>query len=101
MTVAEIQTLIYDNTGIKTSVKHLTGSMRGYLQFTPMLDRGRRSDFSDADLKTLRDKLKKDFFKTSTPPHIFMSHYSIEVPIWPLTNLEPIKYAVKKRRFKP
>lgn len=40
MTTAEIQNLILDQTGIKTSVKKLSGSMKQHLCFSPMFQNG-------------------------------------------------------------
>lgn len=40
MKTSEIQTMILENTGIKTSVKKGTGSMKNYISFSPMFQNG-------------------------------------------------------------
>lgn len=40
MQVSELQTLIFEQTGIKTSVKHGKGSNKMYLIFSPMFQNG-------------------------------------------------------------
>jgi hypothetical protein len=45
MTTAEIQQLIYNETGIKTSAKKLTGSMKNYIRISPMFQNGKYPTF--------------------------------------------------------
>lgn len=88
-TVAKIQVLILNETGIKTSVSHLTGSMKGYIRFSPInKEMGIRPQFSDEQVNTLTEKI----------PHKrkFISWFTIEIHSSQLTDTEPIIYPQKR-----
>lgn len=90
-TTSEIQRTIYLETGIKTSVKNGTGSMRGYVIFSSMFQDGKypefpfswRRDFQ----KRFPDDNKRPMFVGSNQIHIY---YGIQKD-------EPIKYNTERK----
>lgn len=93
-TAAEIQQLIFEQTGIKTSVKKLTGSSKDYLCFSPMLQSGKYPEFDF----TWRQEYKNTF-KETEPPQIFVNGTQIQIHKSLLSDTEPIKYK-KERKSK-
>lgn len=74
MKISEIQKLILDETGIKTSVKKGRGSMKGYTIFSPIFQGGEYPKFPFQWRVGFKDKFPKCDIKT-----MFVSEYSIDV----------------------
>lgn len=69
-TVSEIQKYIFDNSGLKTSVKKGTGSMKGYLIVWPQMQSGKYPDIPRGIvlelIKILPDEEPKPLFCTAS-----------------------------------
>jgi len=59
MTAKYIQQIIFNDTGLKTSVKKGTGSMKGYLIITPMFQSGEYPNFPFEFTQELKNKLSE------------------------------------------
>ena len=88
MKKSEIQQLIFDQTGIKTSVRKLSGSMKIYTAFTPMLQGGIYPKFEF----TWMYEFKKQFSAVGTNPGCYVSGTMIHVLNVHIEESEPIKY---------
>jgi hypothetical protein len=92
MKISEVQQTIFDETGIKTSVKKGTGSMRGYTFFRPMFQNG---DYPKFSIEWARE-FKERFPKCSVKP-MFCS--TTEINIYHGIEIdEPLKF---KKESKP
>lgn len=92
MKISEIQQAIFDETGIKTSVKHPSGSMRGYVTFSPMFQGGEYPSFPIEWARAFKERFPKCNVKT-----MFVSGNQINI-YHGVERDEPIKY---KKESKP
>ena len=89
MNTAEIQTAIFEQTGIKTSVKKLTGSMKHWTRFSPMLQGGIHPKYPFE---------WRQAFKATFAGQTFADDYSLEILTTSFEASEPIHY---KKEHKP
>lgn len=89
-TVSEVQAIIFEQTGIKTSVKRGTGSVKDYLTFSPMFQCGKYPEFPFE----WRRKFQAQYPET-IPETVFTSSTQIKLHITAITG-EAIQY--KKER---
>lgn len=89
MTTAQIQESILTQTGIKTSVKKLTGSMKQHIRFAAMLQNGLYPKF---------DFTWRNQFKNARGFGNFADDYSIDIHIAHIEPGEPMQF---KRERKP
>ena len=94
MKKSEIQQLIFEKTGIKTSVKKLKGSMKIYTAFSPMLQGGIYPKF---DFNYLQE-LKKQFPAVGINSGCFTSCTMIEILNTHIEESEPIKYKTERKQ---
>lgn len=71
MEVAELQAKIYEETGIKTSVKKQTGSMKNYIMISPMFQGGQYPSFPFDFARKMQEQYpgqepKPNFFSVSS-----------------------------------
>lgn len=92
MKISEIQQTIFDETGIKTSVKNPSGSMRGYVTFSPMFQNGAYPDFPIEWARAFKELFPKCSVKT-----MFVSNSQINI-YHGVERDEPIKF---KKENKP
>ncbi len=92
MKVSEYQNKILAETGLKTSVKKNTGSMKHHLTFTPMFQGGDRPRF-DFEWATKQRELFK-----SNGIGIFCTIGQLDIPCFNFSEFDPIIY---KRESKP
>jgi pyruvate formate-lyase activating enzyme-like uncharacterized protein len=92
MKVSEIQTLIFEQTGIKTSVKKMTGSMKFHYSFTPQFQGG---EYPKYPYEWAKEFIKQ--FKT-VPGHgnYFVNGNILDILSLNFTEYDPISY--KKER---
>lgn len=93
-TTFQVQLYIHEKTGIKTSVKKLTGSMKGYISIRPMFQDGKYPQFPFEFTQELKPLLKE--FSSSMHPVFCAINY---IDIYGIEN-DPIKYQ-KERKPKP
>lgn len=91
-TIAEIQTQIFEQTGIKTSVKKLTGSMKHHICFTPMFQGGKYPEFP---FKWRQTFVKQ--FKIAGDLGNWASSTGIDILKINITESEPIKYQKERK----
>ena len=89
-TVSEIQQLIFEQTGIKTSVKKGTGSVKDYITFSPMFQSGKYPEFSFDWRREFAAK-----YPETIPETVFVSGTQIKLHKTVITG-DSIKY--KKER---
>lgn len=94
MTTAEFQTLILDETGIKTSVKQGKGSNKDYIIFSPMFQNGIYPEYPFQWRRELTGK-----YQDTEPPLIFTSGTQIQLHKTVIKG-EPIQYK-KERKPEP
>lgn len=92
MTKAEIQTEILEQTGIKTTVKKLSGSMKAYLCFTPQLQNGVYPSFP---FNWHMEYIKK--FKTLPNCPNFSSNTQLNILAVNIEEGEQIRYKKEKK----
>lgn len=91
-TVSQVQQHIFNTTGLKTSVKKLTGSMKGYISIRPIYQNGNYPSFP-FDFVTGLKPLLKEFSSNANP--VFCAIHSID--IFNIEN-DAVRY---KREIKP
>jgi len=92
MTAKEIQEFLFDETGLKTSVKKMTGSMKGYLKIWPIFQNGVYPNIPFEIANELKLKLK-EFNHPNNP--VFCS--TMEIDVYGVVD-DRIKY---KKESKP
>ncbi len=95
MKTSEIQELILAETGIKTSVRKLSGSMKNYLSFRCLFQGGDYPKFTH-EWRTIFVKQ----FNTTPGFGNYHSDYSIEILNINISEYDPILYK-KERKPKP
>lgn len=94
MNISEIQQAIFDETGIKTSVKKGVGSTKDYTTFSPMFQGGKYPEFPF----DWRQKFRSNYPET-IPETVFVSGTQIKLHNTVLTG-DAIQYK-KERKPKP
>ena len=94
MTTAEIQAVIFEQTGLKTSVRTNKGSMKHHYTFTPMFQGGQRPYFPFEFTREIKTMFK------SYGHGVYCSTTSIDIPVMNFTENNPIQYK-KERKPKP
>lgn len=89
-TVSEIQEIILNETGIKTSVKKGKGSVKDYITFSPMFQGGKYPEYPFEWRQQLRSK-----YPETIPETVFVSGTQIKLHISAITG-EATQY--KKER---
>lgn len=97
MKVSEIQTAIFDQTGLKTSAKKLTGSMKRHIKIWPIYQGGQYPTFPAEWVREFGKQFKA-FPETDTFPYSTISDLCI--PAKNFTEFDPIRYK-KERKEKP
>lgn len=93
MKISEIQQLIFERTGLKTTARHNNGSMKGYITIRPMFQGGKYAEFPIEFAREI-----KSMFKTFGDNAPICSVQDIDIPIQNITEFDPIHY---KRESKP
>lgn len=96
MKISEIQTAIFEQTGLKTGCKKLTGSMKRHISIYPIFQNGSYPNFNFEWLQEFKKQFK-GIPETDTYP--YCSTTSLDLPA---ANFEydPIKYK-KENKPKP
>lgn len=93
MKVSEIQTVIFEQTGIKTSVKKMTGSMKYHYSFTPI--------FQGGEYPKYPYEWAKEFIKQfATIPgygNYFTNGNILDILTLNFTAYDPIKYQKERK----
>lgn len=97
MKVSEIQTAIFEQTGLKTSAKKLTGSMKKHIMIWPIFQDGKYPNFPFTWVQDFQKQLKS-FPETDTFPYCTVG--SLDIPAANFTDFDPIQYK-KERKPKP
>lgn len=92
MKVSEIQTAIFEQTGLKTSAKRNKGSMKHHYTIWPIYQGGKYPDFPFAWLR----EFSKQF--NSFGQGVFCTVSSLDIPANNFTDFDPIQY---KKEHKP
>lgn len=93
MKISEIQKLIFERTGLKTTARHNKGSMKGYITIRPMFQGG---DYALFPIEFAREI--KSTFKTFGDNYPICGAQDINIPIQNITEFDPIRY---KKENKP
>lgn len=95
MKISEIQTIIFERTGLKTTARHNKGSMKGYITIRPMFQGG---EYAQLPIEFAREI--KSMFKAfgDNPP--MCGTQDINIPIQNITEFDPIRYK-KENKPKP
>lgn len=97
MKVSEMQTAIFEQTGLKTSVKKLTGSMKHHIKIWPIYQNG---DYPKFPFEW-GNEFKKQF---KAVPELdafpYFSPMQFDIPAQNFTEFDPIIYK-KERRPRP
>lgn len=97
MKVSEIQQTIFEQTGLKTSVKKMTGSMKYYIKIWPIFQNGVYPNFPFEWANEFKKQFKADF------AHDCFAYGSIgelNIPAINFTEFDPISYK-KERKPQP
>ena len=95
MKISEIQTLIFERTGLKTTARHNKGSMKGYITIRPMFQGGEYAQFPFEFAREI-----KSMFKTFGDNYPICGTQDINIPIQNITDFDPIRYK-KENKPKP
>ena len=95
MKISEIQTLIFERTGLKTTARHNKGSMKGYITIRPMFQGGEYAQFPIEFAREIKSK-----FKTFGDNYPICGTQDINIPIQNITEFDPIRYK-KENKPKP
>jgi hypothetical protein len=90
MTISEIQTAIFEQTGLKTTVKSNRGSMKHHVTVKPLFQGGAYPNFPHEWVREFGKQFK------SFGHGVFCTVSSLEIPLPNFTDITPIKY--KKER---
>jgi hypothetical protein len=96
MKVSEIQTAIFEQTGIKTSVKKMTGSMKRHIKVWPIYQGGKYPDFPHEWLQEFKKQFK-GVPETDTWPYCTVSDLNLPAALF---EFDPIQYP-KESKLKP
>ncbi len=96
MKVSEIQIAILEQTGIKTSVKKYTGSMKHHYGFTPLFQDGKYPNYP---YEWAREFIKQ-FATIPGYRNYFVNGNILDILALNFTDYDPIKYQ-KERKPKP
>lgn len=91
--VSDIQEAIFKETGLKTSVKKMSGSMKEHLKIWPIFQSGEYPQFPFEWVQTF----KKQFYACGQA-FPYVSTFEINVPLGNFSDLTPIVY---KKESKP
>lgn len=92
MKVSEIQTAIFEQTGLKTSAKRRTGSMKHHYTIWPIYQGGKYPDFPFAWVQEFSKQFK------SFGHGVFCTVGSLDIPAANFIEFDPIQY---KKEHKP
>lgn len=95
MKISEIQTVIFERTGLKTTARHNKGSMKGYITIRPMFQGGKYAEFPIQFAREI-----KSMFKTFGDNAPMCGTQDINIPIQNITDFDPIRYK-KENKPKP
>lgn len=96
MKVSEIQTAIFEQTGIKTSVKKMNGSMKRHIKIWPIFQGGKYPDFPFDWLQDFKKQFK-GIPETDTWPYCTVSDLNLPAALF---EFDPIQYP-KESKPKP
>jgi len=97
MKVSEIQAAIFEQTGLKTSAKKMTGSMKHHVKVWPIFQGGKYPSFS---LEWARDFVKQFNPDLQNDCFPYGSTGELNIPITNFTEIDPVTYK-KERKAKP
>jgi hypothetical protein len=95
MKVSEIQQAIFEQTGLKTSFKKMTGSMKYHVKIWPIFQGGKYPSFSFEWANEFKKQFKPDLAHDCFP---YGSISEINIPAINFTEIDPISY---KKEAKP
>ncbi len=95
MKISDIQTLIFERTGLKTTARHNKGSMKKYITIRPMFQGGEYAQFPIEFAREI-----KSMFKTFGDTYPICGTQGINIPIQNITEFDPIRYK-KENKPKP
>lgn len=94
MKVSEIQAAIFEQTGLKTSAKKLTGSMKHHIRIWAIFQGGKYPDFPFNWVQGFQTQFK------SFGHGVFCTVGGLDIPAANFTEFDPIKYP-KESKPKP
>lgn len=97
MKVSEIQTAIFEQTGLKTSFKRMTGSMKHHIKIWPIFQGGIYPKFPFEWANKFNKRFKPDLVNDCFP---YCSIMELNIPASNFTEFDPIQYK-KERKQKP
>ena len=97
MKVSEIQTAIFEQTGLKTSFKRMTGSMKHHVKIWPIFQNGSYPKFPFEWANEFKKQFKPDLAHDC---FAYGSIGEINIPALNITEFDPITYK-KERKPKP
>jgi len=97
MKVSEIQQAIFEQTGLKTSFKRMTGSMKYHVKIWPIFQGGKYPNFPFDWANEFKKKFKADLAHDCFP---YASVGELNIPATNITEFDPITYK-KERKAKP
>lgn len=95
MKVSEIQTAIFEQTGLKTSFKKMNGSMRHHVKIWPIFQGGEYPKFPFEWLREFSKQFKADLLNDCFP---YASTMELNIPAVNFTEFDAIQY---KKESKP
>lgn len=95
MKVSDIQTAIFEQTGLKTSVKRMTGSMKHHVKIWPIFQGGEYPKFPFVWANEFKGQFKADIAHDCFP---YASIQELNIPATNFTDFTPIQY---KKESKP
>jgi len=97
MKVSEIQQAIFEQTGLKTSFKRMTGSMKYHVKIWPIFQGGQYPNFPHSWVHEFNKQFKPDLAHDCFP---YGSIGELNIPATNFTEFDPIQYK-KERKPKP
>lgn len=97
MKVSEIQQAIFEQTGLKTSFKRMTGSMKHHVKIWPIFQGGSYPSFPHEWVKEFIKQFRPDLPHDCSP---YGSNMELNIPATNFTEFDPIQYK-KERKAKP
>lgn len=97
MKISEIQTAIFEQTGLKTSFKRMTGSMKYHVKIWPIFQGGQYPKFPFDWANQFQKQFKPDLAHDCFP---YCSVMELNIPLTNITVFDPIQYK-KERKAKP
>lgn len=99
MKVSEIQQAIFEQTGLKTSFKRMTGSMKFHVKIWPIFQDGKYPNFPFEWVNQFAKQFKADLAHDCFP---YGSVGELNIPAVNFTEIDPITYKKERKpKFDP